>query len=684
MKSYIYILIFGFFYFCSTEVEARASLFSNEKLVENRGSEILKTLRSKHYRCVDVPKEAVYLKQLYKEAVRFDSMDVAEYAAAELVRYYYNLSKKDSLHYWLSKIEEIAKTKSVHSSRYFMAYGRSCRLRIWIEQDEQAANEAIQLYHLALSEKNTEGMVVGCETLGFIYKEMKLDSLSLRYFHEGLELLEQIKPRQTSWLAQFRFFEIEALLKMHDPKKLKKAIDAYKQLIEELAMDKDSFQKKIPVERCRFFYECCFMRYYVMTHNLTQATVHKANADRLLPQVKNEYVLSKYKLGLCYYFKAKKQLKEALTNVNELLKKSYSAEYLSLKAALLSEEGKSAEANQIYKELITAKQKEYETSYIRQVKMLSNLNDETQRTLEKDREVIDRKQWQLLMLAGTLIFLLTLFLVVSIYTYKLRKTKKSLLERHHDLLRTQKLLKEAKSKAEQSERLKTLFLANMSHEIRTPLNAIVGFSSILTDRDSNELTGEEKETYSYLIEQNADSLIQLVNDVLDVSDLEAESCKFHYAEVELGGCCRMVASVASYQAGENVKVNFSPTLEPFTFYTDQSRLEQVFKNLLSNAIKFTKEGSIDLSYAVDQQKKEVRFAITDTGIGIPQEKQAMVFSHFVKMDDYMPGAGLGLSICSLVVKRFEGQIYVDSNYKGGTRIVFTHKLFTEEEIKNKE
>ncbi|MEG1580423.1 MAG: ATP-binding protein [Bacteroidaceae bacterium] len=661
MKSYIYILIFGFFYFCSTEVEARASLFSNEKLVENRGSEILKTLRSKHYRCVDVPKEAVYLKQLYKEAVRFDSMDVAEYAAAELVRYYYNLSKKDSLHYWLSKIEEIAKTKSVHSSRYFMAYGRSCRLRIWIEQDEQAANEAIQLYHLALSEKNTEGMVVGCETLGFIYKEMKLDSLSLRYFHEGLELLEQIKPRQTSWLAQFRFFEIEALLKMHDPKKLKKAIDTYKQLIEELAMDKDTSQKKIPVERCRFFYECCFMRYYVMTHNLTQATVHKANADRLLPQVKNEYVLSKYKLGLCYYFKAKKQLKEALTNVNELLKKSYSAEYLSLKAALLSEEGKSAEANQIYKELITAKQKEYETSYIRQVKMLSNLNDETQRTLEKDREVIDRKQWQLLMLAGTLIFLLTLFLVVSIYTYKLRKTKKSLLERHHDLLRTQKLLKEAKSKAEQSERLKTLFLANMSHEIRTPLNAIVGFSELLETAE----TENERATFVNIIKTNNTLLLRLVNNILDLSKLEAGIVVFNHEPSDFASFFfDLMSSLKLRCVNKNVEFRTISPYRKCIINFDLSRLSQLYTNFVTNAIKYTDEGFIEAGYTYSEGW--LRLYVKDTGAGIPQSKHDLVFMRFEKLNSFVQGVGLGLSICKAITDAVGGQIGYESEEGKGS------------------
>ncbi len=258
---------------------------------------------------------------------------------------------------------------------------------------------------------------------------------------------------------------------------------------------------------------------------------------------------------------------------------------------------------------------------------------------------------------------LLLGLCISLVMYIRARMLQSHLEK------SEKELIVAKDRAEESNRLKTAFLANMSHEIRTPLNAIVGFSSVI----STEQCGpDELAEYSKIIKLNSDLLLRLINDILDISRMESGRMQFNYGEQELVLLCQNVMATCSRNGREGVEYIFNAPVESFMLYTDAQRLQQVLINLLGNAGKFTQQGSITLDFEIDDRK--VTFSVTDTGCGIPPEKQKQVFERFEKLDDMVQGTGLGLSICRLTLDKFGGEIWVDPNYTGGARFVFTHPL----------
>ena len=270
---------------------------------------------------------------------------------------------------------------------------------------------------------------------------------------------------------------------------------------------------------------------------------------------------------------------------------------------------------------------------------------------------------------ATILVVLSAGLFVSLYFYYHTKKLKD------ELQESESALRDAKDRAEESSRLKSAFLANMSHEIRTPLNAIVGFSDVLASGGSSE---DEQQGYVDIIKTNSDLLLRLINDILDVSRLEADRVTFTFEECDVVPLCqRVLASVSQARKSENEFI-FECDRESMDMRTDIQRLQQVIINLLSNADKFTRNGKITLGLKVDEKQRKVLFSVSDTGTGIPLEKQKLVFERFEKLNEYVQGTGLGLSICKLTVEKWGGEIWVDPGYTDGARFVFTHPLDIEQ------
>jgi signal transduction histidine kinase len=235
------------------------------------------------------------------------------------------------------------------------------------------------------------------------------------------------------------------------------------------------------------------------------------------------------------------------------------------------------------------------------------------------------------------------------------------------LAKREKELVSAKERAEESDRLKSSFLANMSHEIRTPLNAIVGFSDLLAKGD---FTPEERVRYNELIFKNSENLISLINDILDISRLESDSMKFVIEDTEINSLCNTIVSTLLHQNKKNLNLVFSPGKDTLVMKTDPQRLSQVIINLMTNAIKFTDTGSVTLSYEVDEINKKVIFSVTDTGPGVSPANQKILFTRFVKLNEYKQGTGLGLAICKQIVTKLGGEIGIDPSYTSGARFNF--------------
>ena len=224
---------------------------------------------------------------------------------------------------------------------------------------------------------------------------------------------------------------------------------------------------------------------------------------------------------------------------------------------------------------------------------------------------------------------------------------------------------QARIKAEQSDRLKSAFLANMSHEIRTPLNAIVGFSRLMTTTDNRE----DEKLYSEIINQNSDVLLQLFNDILDLSKIEAGTFEYIKQPMDLGEMCRNVYEIHKGRVQEGVTLTLDNEDDSLMINEDKNRILQLITNLITNAIKFTYEGEIHFGFKL--KKDYIDFYVKDTGIGISEEKLSHIFGRFVKLNSFVQGTGLGLAICQMIVEKMGGAITVESELHEGSTFRFT-------------
>ena len=258
-------------------------------------------------------------------------------------------------------------------------------------------------------------------------------------------------------------------------------------------------------------------------------------------------------------------------------------------------------------------------------------------------------------------------------TYAPERNSIELICINYDITRlkaTEAMLTDAKEKAEESDRLKSAFLANMSHEIRTPLNAIIGFSSLLPHIED----AEERNHYISLINHNNELLLNIINDVLDLSKIEAGTLDFTMDHLDIKSFCEDIMRNYDIKEDKPVPVLLAPDLPEYYIYTDKKRLMQVITNFINNALKFTNEGQIILEYRHKAESNEIEFAVTDTGMGIAPDKVDQVFDRFVKLNSFSKGTGLGLSICRSIIEHLGGTIGAESEIGVGSRFWFTHPL----------
>ena len=223
-------------------------------------------------------------------------------------------------------------------------------------------------------------------------------------------------------------------------------------------------------------------------------------------------------------------------------------------------------------------------------------------------------------------------------------------------------------KAENASKMKSLFLANMSHEIRTPLNAIEGFSRIMAETDSPE----ERMKYMEIIESNNGRVLALINEILDLSRVEAGEIAIKKQMTDLNEMCKGIQLMFKFRCPESVNLTWSQPNMKVTLNTDQNRLTQVFSNLISNALKHTSKGSITYGYRLINDGQEVEFFVTDTGSGIAPEDINHIFQTYVSRDaEQQNGYGLGLALCKIIVEKMHGHIAVSSKLGEGSTFRFT-------------
>lgn len=534
-----------------------------------------------------------------------------------------------------------------------------------------ATNRAQLMYEEAKATDYQFGMVVANQAIGDAYNTIaNMGDKALESYQDALTELSNISDQHP--------YRAQLLLKMSNVLQRKGRLEEAEKILEEL--EKILYQE--PDYPTDFFF-CIEKTNFAISHgHLSQDYLDEANI--WLHKMDSIYQLHPekfYRFHLDYttaaYYRAmgnwdKQYWKQALDIYSKLQaeysgnKRSTYYRWTSLEKIYLCKiQGMAMEACRIYQELYPPIDTLASQSYIRQINTIK-----AKYQVDKAETASNNEYNKIItsILVGTMA-LVTLFVLLAILLKRQREKVK---------LSTQKLAT-SRINAENAMRAKSVFLSNMSHEIRTPLNALSGFSSLLTEEG---LDDETRRQCNEVIQQNSELLLKLINDVIDLSSLEFGKLQFCIAQHDAVSICRNVIDTVNKVKQTQAELTFTTELEEMPIETDDSRLQQVLINLLINATKFTPQGSI-----VPKLEKEtddtVLFTVTDTGCGIPKDKQANIFQRFEKLNENAQGSGLGLSICQLIIEHIGGQIWIDSEYAEGSRFCFTHPISQKGRKENK-
>lgn len=526
-----------------------------------------------------------------------------------------------------------------------------------------ATNRAQLMYEEAKATDYQFGMVVANQAIGDAYNTIaNMGDKALESYQDALTELSNISDQHP--------YRAQLLLKMSNVLQRKGRLEEAEKILEEL--EKILYQE--PDYPTDFFF-CIEKTNFAISHgHLSQDYLDEANI--WLHKMDSIYQLHPekfYRFHLDYttaaYYRAmgnwdKQYWKQALDIYSKLQaeysgnKRSTYYRWTSLEKIYLCKiQGMAMEACRIYQELYPPIDTLASQSYIRQINTIK-----AKYQVDKAETASNNEYNKIItsILVGTMA-LVTLFVLLAILLKRQREKVK---------LSTQKLAT-SRINAENAMRAKSVFLSNMSHEIRTPLNALSGFSSLLTEEG---LDDETRRQCNEVIQQNSELLLKLINDVIDLSSLEFGKLQFCIAQHDaVVSICRNVIDTVNKVKQTQAELTFTTELEEMPIETDDSRLQQVLINLLINATKFTPQGSIVLKLEKETDDT-VLFTVTDTGCGIPKDKQANIFQRFEKLNENAQGSGLGLSICQLIIEHIGGQIWIDSEYAEGSRFCFTHPI----------
>lgn len=567
----------------------------------------------------------------------------------------------DSVILWSEQLLPSMRSKS-NKEMYFLLQLQLANAYTLRGDISLATDRAQLMYEEAKALKYSFGMVVANQAIGDAYNTIaNLTSKALESYQDALNEVQHISAVHP--------YRTQILLKISNILQRRGRLEEAQKVLKEL----ESILQQEPDYPTEFFFNIEKTNYAISHGHLAQsyldeAFVHLQKMDSIYHAHPEKF----YRFHLDYttaaYYRAMgtwdKQYWDKALDIYTQLQKEYSSnkrstyyKWTSLEKIYLCKiQGMTMEACHIYQELYPPIDTLASQNYIRQISAVKA-------KYQIDKIAIASNEEYNKIISSILIGSIILLILFSLLAIRLRKQQIRVAQSTRNLAIS-------RTNAENATRAKSIFLSNMSHEIRTPLNALSGFSSLLTQEG---LDTETRNQCNEVIQQNSELLLKLINDVIDLSSLEFGKLQFCMGKHDAVSICQNVMDTVNKVKQTQAELLFSTELEEMIIETDDSRLQQVLINLLINATKFTPQGSITLELKMDTDGIAL-FAVTDTGCGIPKDKQATIFQRFEKLNESAQGSGLGLSICQLIIEHIGGKIWIDPDYTEGSRFCFTHPV----------
>lgn len=540
---------------------------------------------------------------------------------------------------------------------YFKLSRIVVKYRILQGKIRMAIAQSDMMYSKAKAQDHILGMALSLNAIGEVYTAMGIDKEAGEVYERSLEIFERYainNPMKKVLMVEL----IEYYLRMKDLESVAKYITILN------AYPDTAFSE---LENAVLYIFNAYYRTYTGDLDVAGEYLDKA---RQLESGQQSGIRLYFAVAEAFYLRQKGNEEEAMQCYNRFFEmknaRNNYALYISAmedKAELLVAMGRKEEAFELYRTIYTYINSVFKANYPEEIDQLSARFQADQLTYRIEQARNRSLRYSLWAVVGC-VCVLVLFIFLSWRKiFRLRQSKKN--------------LEMMKMRAESAIRKKNLFLSNMSHEVRTPLNAIVGFSTLMASEEM-DVDEESRKEYCEIIRINSYHLLKLINDIIDFSDFDEDNISMNIKEYDAVKICREVIETIAASYKLKVELSFETSLPALIIETDDSRLRQVLINLLVNATKFTTEGSIVLRLEISpDDHRMAMFSVTDTGCGIPIEKQRLIFERFEKLNDFVQGTGLGLSICLLILKRLKGRIWIDEKYTGGARFCFVHPIKNE-------
>ena len=652
-------------------------------------------------------KEGLYLsRKLYDKGVRTGNKHLQCVALSVELQHHVMNSNDSQAFAVITKLQNLA--LEVHDTLYYyMAFSNEIAIHLNNKRTLTALKRCLQQREITEQNHDIYGIYTSYRSLGDIYRVRKNYKKAHQCYVTALELYDQFNIKHDPTMTLIRMAEMmrldanyDAIIKYVEKVRTLARIERYRYLanVEEAfyafeTNDTARFRKMVEITRKQkekhgFRYpdkeillalqemaldrkdnhvfalakkQLSEREYY---HFLTVVFSNEQKwADALANYEKEMRV--KHRQLADIYESDRKEMNEIIGN-NNLLTENMR---LKLFAANLEIERKKTQAeldkSEQYKRQLLVANNKLAMSKLSAQASLDSVEMQRNRLSFKKEKVEEARLTA--MVVVVLSFLFFFLLCLLLYRRYNKLQAKYLEEKNREI-------EKAKKHAEESDRLKTMFIQNMSHEIRTPLNAIVGFSQLMLT-PGFELDENEKKEFSKTIRHNSDLLTTLVGDIISLSELESGRYVMKIQSHAVNDLCRMALETVKHRKNPDVDLRFKTVFDnSYSFNTDGQRVEQVLINYLTNAIKYTKQGCITLSVRPIENNTWIEFSVTDTGQGVPIEKQKEIFERFSKLDSFHQGTGLGLNICSIIAEKLGGIVMVDPDYTDGARFLLKLKI----------